>query len=76
MRVEYELDQWEWQGTTQSIEIDPDDYKGMTEEEIKREVYAEIWRDAEQNLHFVYQEDEIVREILGQTPSDGDEDGD
>lgn len=64
MIVEYELDQWEWQGTTRSIEIDPEDYEGMSADEIKTAVYAEIRRDAEQNLHLVYAEGEVVQEIL------------
>lgn len=64
MKVEYELDQWEWQGTTRSIDIDPEDYRDMSVDEIKRAVYAEIRRDAESNLHLVYAEDDIAREIL------------
>lgn len=64
MRVEYELDQWEWQGTTRSIDIDPEDYADMSAEEIKRAVYKEIRRDAEQNLHLVYEEDTVAQEIL------------
>jgi hypothetical protein len=74
MKVEYELDQWEWQGTTRSIDIDPDDYQGMPADEIGRAVYAEIKRDAEQNLHLVYDETEVVQEILaGASAEDDDE---
>lgn len=72
MRVEYELDQWEWQGTTRSVEVDPDDYSGMTADEIKKAVYAEIRRDAEQNLHLVYEEDEVAQEILAAVASGED----
>lgn len=64
MKVEYELDQWEWQGVTHSIEIDPEDYEGMSAEEIKQAVYNEIRRDAEQNLHLVYEENNVTQEIL------------
>jgi len=77
MEVEYELDQWEWQGTTRTIEIDPRDYAGLDAERIKQQVYQEIWRDAEQNLHFVYKEDEVAQEILeavGQEDEDEDDD--
>lgn len=63
MQVEYELDQWEWQGTTRSIEIDPDDYRNMSADDIKRAVYAEIKLDAESNLHLVYNEDEVAANI-------------
>lgn len=72
MRVEYELDQWEWQGTTRSIEVDPNDYSGMTADEIKKAVYAEIRRDAEQNLHLVYEEDSVAQEILAALMSDAE----
>lgn len=74
--VEYELDQWEWQGRTLTIEVDPDDYAGMSVDEIKQSVYAEIRRDAEQNLHLVYAETEVAQEILDalQNASDEDED--
>lgn len=64
MRVEYELDQWEWQGTTRSIDIEPLDYEGMDADEIKRAVYAEIHRDAAQNLHLVYEENQVAQEVL------------
>lgn len=64
MRVEYELDQWEWQGTTQSIDVDPEDYEGMSAEEIKQAVYDAIHEDAEGKLHLVYDEDGTAREIL------------
>ena len=63
MIVEYELDQWEWQGTTRRIEVDPEGYRDMNAGEIKDAIYAEIRRDAEQNLHLVYEEDTTVREI-------------
>lgn len=75
MRVEYELDQWEWQGTTRSIEVDPQDYQGMSAEEIKRAVHKEIRRDAEQNLHLVYEENEVAQEILDALSSGSDEEG-
>jgi len=74
MRVEYELDQWEWQGTTRSIEIDPEDYAGLSADEIKTRVYKEIRRDAEQNLHFVYAEDDVAQEIIEAAESEDDED--
>jgi hypothetical protein len=74
MQVEYTLDQWEWQGVTRSIEIEPDDYYGMDAEEIKQAVYAEIRRDAEQNLHLVYAEDDVAKEILEASTQDEDED--
>lgn len=64
MRVEYELDQWEWQGTTQSIDIDPLDYEGMSVDEVKRAVYEDIRRDAEGKLHLVYAEDEVAQAVL------------
>lgn len=64
MKIEYELDQWEWQGTTRSIDIDPEDYQGMSADKIKQAIHKEIRRDAEQNLHLVYEEDEVIREIL------------
>lgn len=64
MRIEYELDQWEWQGTSQSIDIDPEDYEGMTADEIKKAVYRDIREDAEGKLHLVYAEDEVVQEVL------------
>lgn len=64
MRVEYELDQWEWQGTTHSIDIDPEDYEGMSADEIKQAVYERIREDAENNLHLVYEENEVAQEIL------------
>lgn len=50
MKVEYELDQWEWQGTTRSIDVDPEDYRGMTKEQIRGSVYRDIRADAEQNF--------------------------
>lgn len=64
MRVEYELDQWEWQGTTQSIDIDPLDYEGMSADEIKQSVYEAIREDAEGKLHLVYAEDEVAQGVL------------
>lgn len=70
MQVEYELDQWEWQGTTRSVDIDPEDYAGMSATQIKQSVYEEIWRDAVQNLHFVYAEDETAQMILDALSSD------
>ena len=73
MKVEYELDQWEWQGTTRSIEVDPEDYQGMSPEEIKRAIYKEIRRDAESNLHLVYAEDEAVQEIIDALKSGSEE---
>lgn len=69
MRVEYELDQWEWQGVTQSIDIDPEDYQDMSIEEIKQAVYREIREDAESKLHLVYAEDEVAQELLDQLRS-------
>jgi hypothetical protein len=74
MRVEYELDQWEWQGTTRSIDVDPQDYRDMSVDEIKQAVYEEIRRDAEHSLHLVYAEDETVREILDALTSSDNED--
>lgn len=76
MKVEYELDQWEWQGTTRSIEIEPDDYEGMTAEEIGEAVYRDIRADAEQNLHLVFEQGEVVSEILQALKSGKDEDDD
>lgn len=76
MRVEYELDQWEWQGTTRSIDIDPEDYRGMSMEDVMRAIYRDIHEDAVQNLHLVYEESEITREILAALESDSDEDDD
>lgn len=64
--IEYELDQWEWQGVTQAIEVDPEDYEGMSIKEIKHSVAREIRRDAEGKLHLVYAEDEIVEAIRGE----------
>lgn len=64
MRVEYELDPWEWQGTTHSIDIDPEDYEGMDADQIKQAVYEQIHEDAEGKLHLVYAEDEVAREVL------------
>lgn len=64
MRVEYELDMWEWQGTTQSVDIDPLDYEGMSAEEIKQAVYKQIREDAENKLHLVYAEDETAQEVI------------
>lgn len=63
MQVEYTLDQWEWQGVTRSIDIDPEDYRDMSADEIKEELYQKIFRDAEQNLHLVFNGDDAVREI-------------
>lgn len=78
MEVEYTLDQWEWQGTTRSIDIDPEDYAGMSAQEIKDAVYTEIRRDADQNLHFVYAENDVAAEILetldGDNPAERDAD--
>jgi hypothetical protein len=75
MQVEYTLDQWEWQGTTRSIEIDPEDYRDMSTEEINRAVYNEIFRDAQQNLHLVYSEGEVAQEILEANTAQSDEEG-
>ncbi len=78
MRVEYELDQWEWQGTSRSIDVDPEDYQDMSAADIKQAVYDEIRKDTERNLHLVYAEDEVAREILEhlQTEASDDEAGD
>lgn len=73
MQVEYTLDQWEWQGVTRSIDIDPSDYTGMSDGEIKSAVYAEIRRDAEQNLHLVYAEDEVLAEVREAEASENEE---
>lgn len=73
MQVEYELDQWEWQGVTRSIEIEPSDYLDMTPDQIKQAVYAEIRRDAEQNIHLVYKEEEVATEILEANAAEDDE---
>lgn len=70
MRVEYELDQWDWQGTTKSIDIDPEDYRGMSPEEIGNAVYRDIRHDAEQNLHLVFEQGEVVSEILAALEAD------
>lgn len=76
MKVEYELDQWEWQGTTRCIEVDPEDYRGMEIEQIKGSIYRDIRADAEQNLHLVYAEDEVAQEILTALESDTESDDD
>lgn len=73
MRVEYELDPWEWQGTTHSIDVDPEDYEGMSAEEIKQAVYQEIREDAEQKLHLVYEEGVVAQKILSALQSDSDD---
>lgn len=73
MRVEYELDQWEWQGTIRSIDVDPEDYRDMSAEEIKQAVYEGIREDAEQNLHFVYDEDGTLAQITESLKRDTDE---
>lgn len=73
MKVEYELDQWEWQGTTQSIEVDPEDYRGMSAEQIKGSVYRDIRADAEGKLHLVYAEDEVAQEILDSLRSEAED---
>jgi hypothetical protein len=70
MKVEYTLDQWEWQGVTHSVEIDPEDYEGMSEAEINEAVYAEIHDDAVSNLHLVYAESEVAQEILESNAKD------
>lgn len=72
--VEYELDQWEWQGTIRRIEVDPEDYQDMSADEIKQSVYDEIRRDAEQNLHLVYAENDIAQEILSALSNSDNED--
>jgi hypothetical protein len=64
MEVKYELDPWEWQGASHSIDVDPEDYEGMSADEIKRAVYAAIREDAESKLHLVYAEDDVANEIL------------
>lgn len=76
MRVEYELDQWEWQGTTRSIEVDPDDYEGMDADQVKQAVYERIREDAENNLHLVYAEDDVARGILKALESESDDEDD
>lgn len=76
MRVEYELDQWEWQGTTHSIDVDPEDYEGMSAGEIKQAVYDEIREDAKSKLHLVYAEEDVAREILAALASGTEEDND
>jgi hypothetical protein len=67
MIVEYELDQWEWQGTTRSIDIDTEDYQGMSVDEIKQAIYREIFDDAKSNLHLVYAENEVAQEVFDAT---------
>lgn len=73
MRVEYELDPWEWQGTTHSIDIDPEDYEGMDADQIKQAVYDAIRKDAEGKLHLVYAEDEVAREVLEALEADSED---
>ncbi len=72
MEIEYELDQWEWQGTTQRIEIDADDYAGLSEQGIKEHIAGVIEQDARDKMHFVYQEDDIVQQIMDEL-AEGDE---
>lgn len=74
MKVEYELDQWEWSGVSRSIEVDPEDYAGMSAEQINKAVYAEIRRDAEQNLHLVYDESEVAQNILEANAQNAEDD--
>lgn len=76
MRVEYELDQWEWQGTTRFIDVDPEDYRGMSTEDVMRAVYRDIHEDAVQNLHLVYDEGEVTREIFAALESGEESDDD
>lgn len=74
MRVEYELDQWEWQGVTRSVDIDPEDYAGMSAEDITYAIRRDIRADAEQNLHLVYDEGQIVRDVLSALAESEDDD--
>lgn len=77
--IEYELDQWEWQGTTRSVEVDPEDFTGMSADEIGQAVYAEVRRDAVQNLHLVYGQGQVTQEVLDalqNSESEGDDDDD
>lgn len=74
MRIEYELDQWEWQGTTRSIDVDREDFEGMTDEQIKDAVYDRLMDDARQNMHLVYDEDDVVRELKEEAASGDDTD--
>lgn len=76
MRVEYELDQWEWQGTTKSIDVDPEDYRGMSAEEISSAIYKDIRADAEQNLHLVFEQSEVIQEILAALEANDDDNDD
>jgi len=76
MRVEYEMDQWEWQGTTRSVEIDPEDYRDMGDDEILQAVYLEIRADAEQNLHLVFKGSDVLQEIHASLNGREDDDED
>jgi hypothetical protein len=76
MKVEYELDQWEWQGTTHSIDIDPEDYQDMSVDEIKQAIYREIFDDAKSNLHLVYAENEVAQEVFDATKKVAGDDDD
>lgn len=77
MTVEYDLDRWEgWGNGGRSIEIDPEDYRGMADDEIRDAVYAEIRRDAEQNMYFVYAEGDVLAQIKEANTSSEEADDD
>lgn len=61
--VEYELDPWDWQGVSQAIDIDSEDFDGMSNDQSKNAVYERICEDGQSRMHFVYKETEVMHEI-------------
>ena len=52
--VECHLDPWEWQdGGDLILEVDAEDFEGVTDEQIAAELYRRVWDEAQNHLHFV-----------------------
>lgn len=61
--IEYELDQWEWQGTTQKLEVNSEDFEGFSGSDLQAEIYARVCKDGQSKMHFVYDAAAVVNEI-------------
>ena len=66
--AEWELDEWEFRGgITRNLELDAEDFEGMSDEAIRDEIYSRV-QDAGRDLaRFVVPNlDEVVQEIRGE----------
>jgi hypothetical protein len=77
INIEWELDQWEWQGTVHNFEVDAEEFRGMSDDEITNIIHQRFTKEGRSMARFVFYDHEQalqdIRDALNGVEVDEDE---